>query len=322
MNFNDYLKEKKNNISKNAKKAVATGLTVATILTGSSALTSCDRDNIEDLPDVNYSDLMSMIDEDINSFNEGFEYAGFMIGRNDNQYVLIFLDEMATDNASYNITKKQFDTIKKSVRGLSIEDGVDNINENSIVISNEILRLDTMDDIRKILADVVQKQDPYRIEQNTYSYQTEQYPNEFNCKSVIEEYIAELAKDHSEYNNFNIDEIIITKDQEKNTRVTIEIRDYYDNNNDGIDDRYRSFEILDDKFGEKLIMFLDIAVDDDEYEDIQFNDEKYVINSNIFNNYDYDKHVLFDTLLSNSLVRINMDSLIDAPIENTPEMAD
>lgn len=322
MNFNDYLKEKKNNISKNAKKAVATGLTVATILTGSSALTSCDRDNIEDLPDVNYSDLMSMIDEDINSFNEGFEYAGFMIGRNDNQYVLIFLDEMATDNASYNITKKQFDTIKKSVRGLSIEDGVNNINENSIVISNEILRLDTMDDIRKILADVVQKQDPYRIEQNTYSYQTEQYPNEFNCKSVIEEYIAELAKDHSEYNNFNIDEIIITKDQEKNTRVTIEIRDYYDNNNDGIDDRYRSFEILDDKFGEKLIMFLDIAVDDDEYEDIQFNDEKYVINSNIFNNYDYDKHVLFDTLLSNSLVRINMDSLIDAPIENTPEMAD
>lgn len=177
MNIKKYLEEKKDNISKNAKKAVATGLTVATILAGSSALTSCDENNIEDLPDVNYLDLMSMIDEDINNFNEGFEYAGFMIFSNNNNYVLSFVDEFATDNASYNITKEQFKTIKETALDLEVEEGIYQESEDVIVIVNDVLQLEQLDNVRKIISDVVQKQDPYRIKQQSFTDEMVTNPN-------------------------------------------------------------------------------------------------------------------------------------------------
>lgn len=146
-NVMDYLNSKKDNIKNSAKKAIATGLVVSTLLGGMTACDNKYKNESEDLKSI-ASQVEGFYNKIINEYKKIYEkdYAVFKENFSDlvifndsinDKYQMIFAGEKSVHNATYEINKEQFDKLL----ALAIASGNENVdaNENRIYIDRETL---------------------------------------------------------------------------------------------------------------------------------------------------------------------------------------
>lgn len=144
----NYILDKKDSIKDGAKKAVATGLVVSTLLGG---MTACDNNKyknesedlknvasqVEDFYNKIIKEYKKIYEKDYAVFKENFSDLVIFNDSINDKYQMIFAGERSVHNATYEISKEQFDKLL----ALAIASGNENVdaNENRIFIDRETL---------------------------------------------------------------------------------------------------------------------------------------------------------------------------------------
>lgn len=121
-NVKNYILDRKENIKTGAKKAVATGLVVSTLLSGAAMTTGCEK-LPDDSGEAAYEEAVRALDDvlesvdvdfsDITIFEDAFSY----------RQMILFAEKDGQKNACYAITKKTYDKLRALalVSGKNIE---------------------------------------------------------------------------------------------------------------------------------------------------------------------------------------------------------
>lgn len=146
----DYVNSKKDKIKTGAKKAVATGLVVSTLLGGATMMTGCDNDSPYEDESKDLKNIASQVDkffkklakERDSKYEE--DYSDLVIYKDNvkDKYLMIFAGEKCVWNATYEISQEEYDRLLS----LAIASGNENVdaNEKRIYIDRETLNDSTM----------------------------------------------------------------------------------------------------------------------------------------------------------------------------------
>lgn len=302
MDIKKYLEEKKDNVTKKAKQVALTGLAAATILGGVAGLTGCEQ---KDFSDINYSDMMSMLEEDFKKCYENFEYDYIGVFENNKKYYLAFLNEETAENVSYLITRSQYKIIKNCVEILKDNKSVKVMENGAVYFLKEVLERAEVQEVRSIVGKVVDQLDPIVYEEeNSVDNVSEGCP-QFDIEqtgdipklfeSFVSEYNNQIFSGDTEMQDFVADEFVVKKTvdfpgvvvgnndniDESEKIIVLQIIDYRDRDGDGEYDGYVAINsVCDDKvLANSLYNDLADFVDN---ENVTFEDSAYHISMNVF----------------------------------------
>ncbi len=302
MDIKKYLEEKKGNVTKKAKQVALTGLAAATILGGVAGLTGCEQ---KDFSDINYLDMMSMLQEDFKKCYDNFEYDFIIVNEYDKEYYLHFFNDEAGD-VVYSITKSQYTAIKNCVEILKDDESVESFGETGAVFGKELLESAEAQELRSIISEVVDQLDPIidkevsSVEDNNVNGGRPQFNIEQSddiskmFESLISEF-SQMSPDDPEMQDFVADEFVVKKTvdslglyrgnngniNESEKIIVLQIIDYRDRDGDGEYDGYVAINsVCDDKvLANSLYNDLADFVDN---ENVTFEDSAYHISMNVF----------------------------------------
>lgn len=320
MNIKKYLEEKKDSISKNAKRAIATGMIAASIITTGVATTGCES-------------VESQMQEKFNDFKENFEYDYILaVKEKENKFVLFFAYQNSGETIAYNISEEQYNQVVEIVENSSKFASVDD--RGIVLIHPEGFDGDKKA-LMEVLNDVVKKEKPFDYNDQQY-LAVGDYEDKLNM-------LSQITKSVSGTHSFNVDEMrVSTKSPETDMTTTEDIDNDEEIENEDIDNE----EEIEDNEKDFTYIYLDnqnhmsltaeamdvmayssLVSKINEFQDRDFitcNDKYYSINLNQLKAehnsdiYDEFSTLIFDCATSSKWYITKEYN----PNENAPEMAD